>query len=311
VAGKKRHRPNSGERNLGVKPGFGLFVFNLRAHIIWPRAGFRMTVLYLEALIGIALSLSILMALAWGVQQRTGNSGWVDTIWTFAVGLVGAASALLPVASASLNARQWLVAALVAIWSVRLGVHIAIRTSLISDDPRYAAFAREWGADSPRRMFIFLQNQALGSIPLVFAIFVAAHVPQGALRLQDYLGALILVVGIAGEALADAQLTAFRKLPANKGRVCDAGLWRWSRHPNYFFEWLGWFAYPVIALSPLYPWGWASLLAPAFMYWILVHVTGIPPLEAQMLRSRGERYRDYQSRTSAFFPLPPHKAVVT
>jgi steroid 5-alpha reductase family enzyme len=186
-----------------------------------------MTVLYLEALIGIALSLSILMALAWVVQQRTGNSGWVDTIWTFAVGLVGAAGTLLPVAGASVNARQWLV----AIWSLRLVVHIAIRTSLISDDPRYAAFAREWGADSPRRMLIFLQNQALESIPLVFAIFVAAHVPQGALRLQDDLGALILVVGIAGEALVDAQLMAFRKLPANKGRVCDAGLWRWSAIP--------------------------------------------------------------------------------
>jgi steroid 5-alpha reductase family enzyme len=276
-----------------------------------------MTVLYLGALIGIALSLSILMALAWVVQQRTGNSGWVDTIWTFAVGQVGAAGALLPVTGTSPNARQWLVAVLVAIWSLRLGIHIAIRTAGISDDPRYAAFASEWGADSPRRMFIFLQNQALGSIPLVFAIFVAAHVPQGALRLQDFLGALILVVGIAGEALADAQLTAFRKRPANKGRVCDAGLWRWSRHPNYFFEWFCWFAYPVIALSPdyasyaSYPWGWASLLAPAFMYWILVHVTGIPPLEEQMLRSRGERYRDYQSRTSAFFPLPPQKAVVT
>jgi steroid 5-alpha reductase family enzyme len=210
-------------RNLGVKPGFGLFVVDPQAHIIGPRTGFRMTVLYLEALIGIALSLSILMALAWVVQQRTGNSGWVDTIWTFAVGLVGAASALWPVAGASPNARQWLVAALVAIWSLRLGIHIAIRTSLISDDPRYAAFAQEWGADSPRRMLIFLQNQALGSIPLVFAIFVAAHVPQSSLRLQDYLGALILVVGIAGEALADAQLTAFRKRPPTRGGSATPG----------------------------------------------------------------------------------------
>ena len=124
----------------------------------------------------------------------------------------------------------------------------------------------------------------LGSIPLVFAIFVAARFPDPALRPQDYLGALILLAGIAGEALADAQLKRFRGDPANKGRVCDVGLWRWSRHPNYFFEWFGWLAYPVIALSvddPLsYPWGWASLLAPVFMYWILVHVTGIPPLEA-------------------------------
>jgi steroid 5-alpha reductase family enzyme len=270
-----------------------------------------MTILYLEALAAIAVSLSILMTGAWMVQQRTGNSGWVDTIWTFSLGLVGAGSALWPVAGATPNARQWLVAALVAIWSLRLGSHIAARTAGITDDPRYAAFAKEWGVDSPRKMFIFLQNQGFGSIPLVFAIFVAARFPLDALRLQDYLGALILFTGIAGEALADAQLKSFRTNSANKGRVCDVGLWRWSRHPNYFFEWFGWLAYPMIAISPDYLWGWVTLLAPVFMYWILVHVTGIPPLEAQMLRSRGERYRDYQSRTSMFFPLPPHREVAT
>ena len=274
-----------------------------------------MVILHLEALAAIALLLSALMAMAWMVQQRTGNSGWVDTTWTFSVGAVGTGSALWPIAGAAPNARQWLVAALVAIWSLRLGAHIAVRTAGISDDPRYAAFAREWGADSPRRMFVFLQNQGLGSIPLVFAIFVTARFPDQALRLQDYLGALILFVGIAGEAEADAQLKSFRDEPANNGLVCDAGLWRWSRHPTYFVEWFGWLAYPVIAIAsgdPLsYPWGFAALLAPAFMYWILVHVTGIPPLEAQMLRSRGERYRDYQARTSAFFPMPRQKGVAT
>jgi len=269
-----------------------------------------MTISYIEALAAIATALAILMTGAWVVQQRTGNSGWVDTIWTFSVGFVGVSGALWPVAGASPNARQWLVAGLVAIWSLRLGVHIAVRTAGITDDPRYAAFASEWGADSPRRMFVFLQNQGLGSIPLVFAIFVAARFPGDALGLQDYLGALILLAGIAGEALADAQLKSFRANPANKGQVCDIGLWRWSRHPNYFFEWFGWLAYPVIALSPNYAWGLATLLAPVFMYWILVYVTGIPPLEAQMLRSRGDRYRDYQSRTSRFFPLPPQMGVV-
>ena len=264
-----------------------------------------MTVFYLEALVAIALSLSILMTFAWVVQQRTGNSGWVDTIWTFAVGLVGAGGALWPIGGAAPNARQWLVAALVVIWSLRLGMHIAIRTAGIADDPRYAAFAKEWGVDSARRMFWFLQNQAFGSIPLVFAIFVAARFPEEALCWQDYLGAAILFGGIAGEALADAQLKRFRSKVANKGRVCDIGLWRWSRHPNYFFDWFGWLAYPVIGLSLSYPWGLASLLAPVFMYWILVYVTGIPPLEAQMLRSRGENYRAYQLRTSKFFPLPP------
>ena len=264
---------------------------------------------YLGGLAIIALSLAVLMAFAWVVQQHTGNSGWVDTIWTFAVGLTGAGAALWPMAGEGANARQWLVASLVALWSVRLGMHIAIRTRGIADDPRYAAFAAEWGLNAPRRMFIFLQNQALGSVPLVFAIFVAAHVPVPALRIQDLLGAVILLAGIAGEAVADAQLRRFRHDPANTGRVCDVGLWRWSRHPNYFFEWLGWLAYPVIGLAAGYPWGWASLLAPIFMYWILVHVTGIPPLEAQMLRSRGERYRAYQTRTSMFFPLPPREGM--
>jgi steroid 5-alpha reductase family enzyme len=263
---------------------------------------------YLAALVGITLALSVLMATAWVVQQRTGNSGWVDTIWTFSLGLVGAGGALWPVAGAA-NARQWLVAGLVVVWSLRLGLHIAARTAKISDDPRYAAFTSEWGVDSPRKMFIFLQNQGFGSIPLVFAIYLAAHFPDPALRLQDFLGLLILLIGIAGEALADAQLKGFRTDPVNKGKVCDIGLWRWSRHPNYFFEWFGWLAYPMIAISPDYPWGLVTLLAPVFMYWILVHVTGIPPLEQQMLRSRGDRFRDYQLRTSMFFPMPPRDGV--
>lgn len=264
---------------------------------------------YLGALLAIAVSLSVLMAGAWVVQQRTGNSGWVDTIWTFSLGLVGAGSALWPIEGAAPNARQWLVAALVAIWSLRLGLHIAARTTKVDDDPRYAAIAKEWGVDSAKKMFVFLQKQGWGSIPLVFAIFVASRFPGDALRVQDYLGAVILFIGIAGEALSDFQLKTFRSNPANKGKVNTYGLWGWSRHPNYFFEWFGWLAYPVIALSIDYPWGWVTLLAPLFMYYILVHVTGVPPLEEQMLKSRGDRYRDYQKRTSAFFPLPPKDAA--
>jgi steroid 5-alpha reductase family enzyme len=154
-------------------------------------------------------------------------------------------------------------------------------------------------------MFVFLQIQALVSVPLVFAVFVAAHHPSVSLRIQDYVAVAILLAAIIGEGVADEQLRQFRKNDANHGLVCDVGFWKWSRHPNYFFEWFGWLAYPVIAISPDYTWGWFALAAPALMYWILVHGTGIPPLEAQMLRSRGERYRDYQARTSMFFPLPP------
>lgn len=264
---------------------------------------------YLGGLLAIAVSLSVLMAGAWVVQNRTGNSGWVDTIWTLSLGFVGAGSALWPIDGQSQNTRQWLVAALVVIWSVRLGSHIAARTVKIDDDPRYAAIAKEWGVDSAKKMFLFLQNQAFASIPLVFAIFVAARYPGDALRVQDYLGAVILVIGIAGEALSDSQLKTFRSNPDNKGKVNNYGLWGWSRHPNYFFEWVGWLAYPMIAIAPDYPWGWATLLAPIFMYWILRHVTGVPPLEDQMIKSRGDKYRDYQKRVSVFFPLPPKESA--
>jgi steroid 5-alpha reductase family enzyme len=188
---------------------------------------------------------------------------------------------------------------------LRLGLHIAVRSAANHDDPRYAEYARQWGSTAPRKMFVFLQQQAIGSLPLVFAIFLAAHVPVAAFRVQDYIGALILFTGIAGEGIADGQLKRFRDNPANMGRVCDTGLWRWSRHPNYFFQWFGWLAYPVIAITPGFPWGFAALLAPLFMFWILNYVTGVPPLEEQMARSRGEAWRAYQARTSRFFPVPP------
>ena len=106
-----------------------------------------------------------------------------------------------------------------------------------------------------------------------------------------------MLVAIVGEGVADAQLRRFR------GRVCDVGLWGYSRHPNYFFEWLGWLAYPLLAIDATrFDWAWLSLSGPAFMYWLLVHVSGIPFLEQHMVRSRGDAYRAYQQRVSAFFP---------
>jgi len=155
-------------------------------------------------------------------------------------------------------------------------------------------------------MFWFLQSQAAVGVLLALSIALAAHNPHPGPRLQDVAGALLLVLAIVGEATADRQLGRFKADPANRGAVCDVGLWHRSRHPNYFFEWLAWLAYPVIAIdfSGDNPWGWLALLAPACMYWVLVHVSGIPPLEDHMLRSRGDVFRAYQRRTRAFFPFP-------
>jgi steroid 5-alpha reductase family enzyme len=258
----------------------------------------------LESFVALAVIFSALMAAAWGVQQRTGNSGWVDTIWTFSLGALGVAGALWPLGDGVITARQVLVAILIAVWSLRLGIHVALRSATMTDDPRYAEYARQWGDAARRKMFGFLQLQALVSLPLVLSILVAAHRPGG-LDWRDAAGALLLLAAVAGEGLADAQLKRFRSDPAHRGQVCAVGLWRWSRHPNYFFQWMGWLAYPVIAIAVGYPLGFVTLAAPVLMYWILVHVTGIPPLEEQMQRSRGAAWRAYQARTSKFFPLPP------
>jgi steroid 5-alpha reductase family enzyme len=256
--------------------------------------------------IGVSLGLAIAMTIAWLVQRRTNNAGWVDAVWSFALGAAGVVYALWPLRAEPPTARHWLVAVLVAAWSLRLGLHIAWRTAHGVEDTRYAQFRRDWGVAFQHRMFWFLQIQAAAAALLAVSVMLAARNPRP-LSLLDVVALAVLLAAIAGEALADRQLRRFRADPKKHGRVCDVGLWGWSRHPNYFFEWLGWVAYPLLAidLAGGYPWGWLTLSAPAFMYWLLVHVSGVPPLEQQMLRSRGEAYRDYQARVSSFIPLPP------
>lgn len=263
----------------------------------------------MAAFIAVAIALSAAMAVAWLVWYRIRNSGWVDTVWTLAVSATGCIGALWPL-SGDWTWRQMLVAAFVAIWGLRLAAHIAVRTSAITDDPRYAKLLEGWGKDASPRMFALLQKQALVSIPLGIAVILAAWNPAPGLRVLDILGLAILAIAIAGEALADRQLRRFRADPANRGRICDVGLWAWSRHPNYFFQWLGWCAYPLLAVDTAgqYPWGYAALGAPLCMYWLLTRISGIPPLEEHMLETRGDAFRRYQARTSAFFPLPPRTA---
>ena len=118
----------------------------------------------------------------------------------------------------------------------------------------------------------------------------------------------LFLAAIAGEYVSDRQMKRFRDDPGNKGQVMDRGLWGWSRHPNYFFQWLGWMAYPVIAFHPSLGVSWLSFTAPLVMYGLLRFISGVPPLEAAMLKTRGDRFRSYQARVSAFLPLPPKRA---
>jgi steroid 5-alpha reductase family enzyme len=122
----------------------------------------------------------------------------------------------------------------------------------------------------------------------------------------QWVGIALWIAAASLEATADRQLAAFRRDPVNRGRVMARGLWRWSRHPNYFFQTLTWVAYALIAVAA--PWGWLAFLAPALILYLVLFVTGVPPAEESSLRSRGDDYRRYQERTSVFVPWPPKRS---
>lgn len=256
------------------------------------------------ALTSIAIGLALAMAAAWLIHRLSGKSGWIDAVWSFAVGAGGVAAALMPSPSA-IEGRKVTVAVLIALWALRLGLHIVARTRKGDDDPRYADLMKQWGKKAALNLFIFLEIQAACALVLVVAVRLAASNPAPFPAITDYAGIVLLLIAVVGEAIADAQLRAFGR--THPRSVCDVGLWRYSRHPNYFFEWLGWCAWAVMAANTAHPWGWAALGAPVLMYVLLVHVSGIPPLEAHMRASRGAKFDAYAAKTSAFFPLPNRK----
>jgi steroid 5-alpha reductase family enzyme len=252
-------------------------------------------------LIGTAVVLSGVCLLGWGWQCRTRNAGHADVIWIF--GLGGTALVYLLGGDGHWMARL-IAGALVLTWSLRLGVHVARRVlSEPDEDGRYQAMREAMGRRINLFHFFFFQGQGL--LAWLFALpFAAIGANTGpAATVWLIAGAGVGVLALTGEALADRQLAQWRADPMNRGYTCRQGLWRYSRHPNYFFEWLHWFSYPLLAAgSPWQAWLW---LAPVLMLLFLWFVTGIPYTERQALKTRGEDYREYQRTTSAFIPWRP------
>jgi steroid 5-alpha reductase family enzyme len=244
---------------------------------------------------------ALLMTALWFVQRRTGDAGVVDPGWTAALGLAAILQAALVEAPLE---RRLLVGGLAGLWAARLGIHLyRDRVRGREEDGRYRRLREEWGAAAQRNLFLFYQGQALSVGLLSVSYAVALTNPRGSLGPADAAGAALFLLALAGESAADAQLARFRADPANRGRTCRTGLWRTSRHPNYFFEWLQWLAWVPLSLGS--PAWWASLLSPAAMLWLILKVTGIPPTEARALETRGDDYRAYQRTTSAFVPWFP------
>lgn len=249
-------------------------------------------------ILAIAISVSY-FAIFWIIQYLINDSGVVDVGWGASVALIGVFFCAFTDGNPT---RRWIAAMLITAWAIRLSVYLYLRWRKHPEDARYAALKKKWGASAQLRMFRFYQMQGLGSV--LFALpLLCIGFNQAELGWFDGLGILIWIVSVVGEAVADHQLHRFRQDPANRGEVCNQGLWRFSRHPNYFFEWLHWWTYVCFAITA--PLGWLTVVCPVAMWFFLNRVTGIPLTEIQAIKSRGDKYRAYQSTTSAFFPWFP------
>lgn len=256
----------------------------------------------LTALFHVWLMSAAVMVAAWYFSMRVKNVGYVDVVWA---GLMAAAAVLVSVEGDGSDLPRALVAFLGGIWGARLCIHLLKRVMHEPEDGRYQALRAAWNG-SPAKFFVFFQMQAVIVVLFSIPFYAAASRLAGHVSVWTLAAIGIWLISVFGEYLSDRQLAEFRNDPANKGKTCRAGMWAYSRHPNYFFEWLHWFTYVLLAVHSEY--FWYSLVGPIVMLAFLYRVSGIPWTEAQALRSRGDDYRRYQNEVSAFIPWFPGKS---
>lgn len=258
---------------------------------------------FLELLGWGSLVVIILQGLLWLYYCLTDNAGWVDVGWAYGLGILALFYAVNS-PEGSVVYRS-LVALMGGVWSLRLGTYLLFRVGKEKEDGRYTQMKKNWKTNLKIKFFLFYQFQALLDIFLSLPFLLAVQNKESQASWITWVALVLWFVSILGESLSDYQLSVFRQNPSNHGQTCRQGLWKYSRHPNYFFEWLIWVAFFLLALGS--PWGFISILCPILMLYFLMRVTGIPATEEQSLRSRPEDYARYQKETSMFIPWFPKK----
>lgn len=248
---------------------------------------------------------AIWMLCLWSFQLGRREADVVDFGWASGI---GACAVIFALFGSGDYWRRLLVASLALGWALRLSVYL-LRDRVLKkgEDPRYAELRLKWGSRASINFLVLFEVQALLIVLLSCGFLVIAADVRPVNSITDLLAVLIWCVALGGESIADRQLNRFRSDPANRGKTCDGGLWKYSRHPNYFFEWIHWLTYPLLAnFSAFWP---ITLVPVVLMYYLLVYLTGVPPSEARALKSRGDEYRRYQQRTSMFVPWPSQRGV--
>jgi steroid 5-alpha reductase family enzyme len=239
------------------------------------------------------------MAVVWLWANRIKNAGVVDIFWSYNFPVI---ALILSFFADGFEIRKLLICAMVIIAGLRLGTHLLNRvvSHLDEEEGRYQHLRKEWAPNPDRKFFWFFQMQAISNVLLSIPFFIITINTDPKLSVLEYAGTALWIISFLGESLADRQLAHFKKDRINKGKICDTGLWHYSRHPNYFFEWLMWVSYFVFALAS--PYGYLAIISPAIILYLLLKVTGIPATEEQSLRSKGDLFKAYQKTTSVFVP---------
>lgn len=250
--------------------------------------------LYIPLISFAAVSIIMTAVYLWALKIK--NNGIVDIFWAFNFLVIAVITFFL---ANGYETRKVIVLCLASLWSLRLGTYLLIRVGghLKEEEGRYKALRAEW---SNAKFFGFYQMQALSNVFLSIPFFVTSLNPDPQLHMLEFTGATLWFLSIIGEGISDWQLMHFKNNPANKGKVCQYGLWNYSRHPNYFFQLMIWVSVFIFSISS--PYGWLSLLCPLSIGFLIFKVTGIPMTEEQAIRSKGDAYRKYQASTSPFIP---------
>ena len=247
-------------------------------------------------LVGVAVAMTCFFVV-WAISVKVKNYGFLDVAWSYGVAVL---APLFAFASPGLPARKWLLGTIGIAWSLRLGTYVLLRVLRHHprEDPRYQTLRERW--KGPGMFLAFFELQALMVAVFALPFLFVAFDPSPTLNPLTVAGAVLAFLALCGEATADFQMQRFKADSNNEGKVCEAGLWHYSRHPNYFFESLVWTAFFLAALPS--PYGWTTVACPLLMLYFLFKVTGIPLTEEYSIRSKGDLYRSYQRTTSAFIP---------
>ena len=244
-----------------------------------------------------------MMFVVWIISLIIKNAGVVDVAWGLGFVILAAFYSVLPLGDIFRKAAMVL---MVALWGLRLSWSILRRLlHEQKEDRRYQALRESWKIHLPLKFFFFFEFQAFLQLLLSIPFLLICLNERAGISVLEIIGIAIWLTAFIGEVISDEQLRQFKINPQNKGKTCQVGLWYYSRHPNYFFEWMIWVGYFIFALSS--PYGWVSIISPIIMLHFLLNVSGVPLAEAQSLKSRGEEYREYQRTTSVFVPLPKRK----